>query len=279
MTHRTVQTSYQSQEQQLRPSFSNYNIGYSNLGKALDPFVNLDDFAMNRPIFRAHPHAGFSAVTYIFEDSPGSFINRWSYGEPQLIDPGDLHWTQAGSGMIHEEVPTQSGINCHGLQMFVRLPTAMELSPPEAFHLNSRDIPEHKASGVRARILVGSAFGKLAPINIINKLTLLDVHLDAGASIEIPAAATENAFAFVISGSAATTDLVLAAHAAATFAQDGSSILLTGETACEVLVGFGSALNEPYISEGPFMLSTPERLNEATERMRSGGMGHLAASF
>ncbi|WP_088318155.1 pirin family protein [Kineosporia sp. R_H_3] len=72
----------------------------------LDPFLSITDFRMSRPTFAPHPHAGFSAVTYMFRDSAGSFRNRDSLGDVSLIGPGDLHWTQAARGMMHEEIPT-----------------------------------------------------------------------------------------------------------------------------------------------------------------------------
>jgi redox-sensitive bicupin YhaK (pirin superfamily) len=279
MTTRTIQTVHQASEVTMTAGFTSFNIGPSNLGRQLDPFVNLDDFTMDRPIFRAHPHAGFSAITYIFEDSPGTFINRWSFGEPELIGPGTFHWTQAGNGMIHEEVPTEWGVDCHGLQMFVRLPTDSELAPPAAFHLDSADVPEHLEPGVRVRVLAGSAFGKESPIAIVSKVTFLNVHLDAGASIKLPAAVEENSFVFAVTGTVVAAGRVVPVHAGATFAHDGEGIALSADEPCELLFGSGLPLNESYSAEGPFMLSTRQRLTEAFDRLRSGGMGSLEPSF
>jgi redox-sensitive bicupin YhaK (pirin superfamily) len=279
MTFRSIQQLHRAERHQAAPGFSTYNMGPGNIGRVMDPFVNLDEFSMDRPIFRAHPHAGFSAITYLFEDSPGSFINRWSYGEPQIIGPGAFHWTQAGSGMIHEEVPTEPGVECHGLQMFVRLPTQSELSPPEAFHLEPHEVPEHIENGLRVRVLAGSAFGVSSPIAIVNDLTFLDVHLEAGTTVQIPAASAQNAFGFVVSGTAASGDRELRAHTAASFANDGSEVTFSAKMACEILVGFGAPLNEPYVTHGPFMLSTSDRISEAFTRLKSGGMGQLAPSF
>jgi redox-sensitive bicupin YhaK (pirin superfamily) len=56
-----------------RPEFRAYSLGRHNLGDGIDPFIQLDHFYMRAPIFPPHPHAGFSAVTYLFEDSEGRF--------------------------------------------------------------------------------------------------------------------------------------------------------------------------------------------------------------
>lgn len=100
--------------------FTSYGL-FDQLG-SLDPFINLTDFRMLLPYFPAHPHAGFSVMTYMFEDSGGAFINRDSYGDHSRIEPGALHWTQAGRGNQHEEVPEVPGEDCHGLQTDVGRP-------------------------------------------------------------------------------------------------------------------------------------------------------------
>jgi redox-sensitive bicupin YhaK (pirin superfamily) len=69
------------------------------------PVVGFDHFRMSGPTFAPHPHAGFSAVSYVFEDSAGALHNRDSIGHDLIASAGDVIWTQAGSGVIHEEVP------------------------------------------------------------------------------------------------------------------------------------------------------------------------------
>jgi hypothetical protein len=52
------------------------------------PYLAIDHFYMSQPVFPSHPHAGFSAVTLIFEDSENTFVNRDSKGDMSLIRPG-----------------------------------------------------------------------------------------------------------------------------------------------------------------------------------------------
>ncbi|MFX7858462.1 hypothetical protein ABTK38_22465, partial [Acinetobacter baumannii] len=42
----------------------------------LDPFIKVDHFRMREPAFAPHPHAGFSAVTYLFDDSSTALVSR-----------------------------------------------------------------------------------------------------------------------------------------------------------------------------------------------------------
>jgi redox-sensitive bicupin YhaK (pirin superfamily) len=68
------------------------------IGDDLSPFVDLTLFDMSQPVFRPHPHAGFSAVTYMLESSAGTFRNRWTAGPDELISPGTIHWNTGGIG-------------------------------------------------------------------------------------------------------------------------------------------------------------------------------------
>lgn len=46
--------------------FSGFGLRDPKLHVAIDPFLSVDYFRMSAPTFPPHPHAGFSAVTYLF---------------------------------------------------------------------------------------------------------------------------------------------------------------------------------------------------------------------
>ena len=167
----------------------------------LDPVLNIDHFHMSMPTFPPHPHAGFSAVTYMFEDSAGSFINRDSLGDQSRIGPGCLHWTRAASGIIHEEVPEEPGVDCHGLQIFINLAARDKNSPPRIFHIEPEDIPvSMPAAGVRIRVVTGELFGVEAPLDgSITGVDIYDVSL-SGTEMDIPVNPEHNVFVLVIDG-------------------------------------------------------------------------------
>lgn len=251
----------------------------------LDPFMNLDDFSMSQPTFPPHPHAGFSAITYMFEDSEGAFINRDSLGDRSRIEPGAFHWTQAASGMMHEEIPEVRGTLCHGLQMFVNLSALHKKAPPRAFHVSAKDVPEVRPSpGVRVRVLAGSFAGTKAAIGEL--LTLVDffeVHLDEGAEVELPANHPQTAFALVVKGNGrvgSDNAAVISAHAAVGFEPDGDHLRLVGEKGgMQVLIGIGTPLREPIVFGGPFAMTHQADLLEAQARYQRGEMGRLEPSF
>lgn len=91
-----------AQESGSGTPFSMKNIDLHKLGEHASPLVVLDDFRLRGRPFAPHPHAGFSAVTYVFEDSQAGLRGRTSLGNDLVIGPGGIVWTQAGSGVIVE---------------------------------------------------------------------------------------------------------------------------------------------------------------------------------
>lgn len=267
---------------QMSGDFFSWSLRGQLGGRSLDPFLNLDDFHMARPTFRPHPHAGFSAVTYLFEDSQGSFQNRDSRGNQQQIGPGALHWTEAASGVIHEEVPTVPGVDCHGVQMFVNLPVARHRTEPRALHLDARDVPElAPAPGVRVRVLAGSVGRVASPLDVSPALDFLDVHLGPNAALDLPAAAGQTAFVLGVAGRAALGQGVpLGAHEGAVFdTLAGQLHLETQAEAFQGLVCIATPLQQPVVWAGPFALSSQAALADAQRRYQTGAMGRLAPSF
>lgn len=266
---------------QPAPGFDrNRQLNAGSIGADLSPFVDLSEFHMSQPVFRPHPHAGFSAVTYMFEDSPGTFGNRWSKGDATTIAPGCLHWTQAGAGMLHEEIPNHPGTTCHGMQVFVKLAPDDELTEPVAFHLEPGDVVELTPDdGVRIRVLAGSLGDAHAGIDIHHHLVMAEVHLEDGTEVTVPAPPRDNAFIFVQRGTAVVDATRVEAGGAAVFAHDGDHLTLTAPEATSFLFGAGTPLGVDSYSAGPFIMSSIDRLEAAFVAFERGDMGRLAPSF
>lgn len=141
---------------------------------------------MSMPTFPAHPHAGFSAVSYVFEDAQTGIRNQDSMGSDHVILPGGVHWAVAGSGMVHQEDPAEAGKTVHSLQVFVRLPKGQEHIAPFAVGLPAEKIPEVAIDGGKVRVVAGGFGGALSPLNPPTEVDILDIFLDAGASLSVP---------------------------------------------------------------------------------------------
>ena len=130
--------------------FSVKAIDLHRFGDAATPVIVLDDFRVSGRPFPPHPHAGFSAVTYVFEDSPGGLRSRDSLGNDLVTGPGGIVWTQAGSGVMHEEVPADAIRELHGLQVFVNLSSKNKLVAPRLFRIDKGEVPEWRGDAVTA---------------------------------------------------------------------------------------------------------------------------------
>lgn len=255
------------------------SLNRSSVDAELGPFIDLTMFHMSQPVFRPHPHAGFSAVTYMLESSDGAFRNRWTGGPDELIGPGALHWTRAGSGMLHEEVPTEPGTVCRGVQMFVKQPAALELDPPRAFHLDAAEVVEvQDGQGARVRLLAGALDGVDSGLGLADQVMLVDVHLDAGSSFEVAVPEEWHAFAFLLAGEVSLGDRPVTGPAGIVFDRTGDTLVLDSPSGANVLVGAGPPLG-PVVAGGPFIMSTAARLDDARQRYAAGRMGRLDASF
>jgi redox-sensitive bicupin YhaK (pirin superfamily) len=253
--------------------------GFSNQLGFLDPYIILSEFEMSQAYFPPHPHAGFSVMTYLFEDSRGAFVNRDSFGDHSIIEAGALHWTQAGRGIQHEEIPQQEGQVCHGLQMWINHSDKDRLSEPTRFHVDSGSIPEVRPQdGIRIRVLVGEAFGVNAPFQPLTPIHFLDVYLEKGVVLTFPTS-NKTAFVMLISGKVYTSGLEINSHEVGTFNVDGHSLeLRAGEEGCHFLLGTGQPFNQPIVYGGPFVMTTQDQLLDAKRRFSRGEMGTLTPS-
>ncbi|HHT8903886.1 pirin family protein [Burkholderia cenocepacia] len=174
--------------------------GLRGVAELIDPFLGVDHAWMSAPTFPPHRHAGMSAVSYVLPDSETGIINRDSIGTRNLIRPGGLHWTTAGGGVVHEEVPAVPGKTVHSLQIFVGLALEMRGIAPFPLVLEPSEIPIVQLPGAKVDVLAGN-FGRVrSPLNPPTDVTILSISIDKGAVVEVPVASGECAFVMPILG-------------------------------------------------------------------------------
>src|SRR5689334_2007873 len=140
----------------------------------VDPFLLLDELgpadlapgeAKGAP---DHPHRGFETVTYVLA---GENEHRDSFGNTDVLRPGDVQWMTAGGGVIHAEMPTErfhrEGGNQEGFQIWVNLPAADKMMTPRYQTLRASDIPQATSADgrVMVRVIAGESLGKAARID------------------------------------------------------------------------------------------------------------------
>jgi redox-sensitive bicupin YhaK (pirin superfamily) len=261
--------------------FSVFRLDRERLAGFIEPIMGFDHFRMSGPTFAPHPHAGFSAVSFVFEDSPGALRNRDSLGNDLTVEPGEVLWTQAGTGVIHDEFPAQSGQEVHGLQLFVNLSSQNKGLPPRMFHADASHIPAMEdTAGNRIRILSGQLGELRSSLSPAEPFDFFDASLRGNWSYSIRA--SWNAMVYVLSGTVylATEGerRVLRQHEAIGIHGNAVAGELHIEPAvpARVLVLSGQDPREPVAVYGPFIMNTQAELDQAYERYRDGRMGRLA---
>lgn len=246
----------------------------------LDPLIGFDHFELTTDVFGPHPHAGMSAVSYLFEDS-GHYQNLDSSGTDIVITPGSLMWTWAGRGIVHTEFPMPEGARVHGMQIFVNAAASRKQELPQALFIDSRDIPLVSRDGATVKVVTGHTEAASNPTETPDRLTFLDITIETGESFghELPTGWT--ATIYVMSGKAVfvnghkswtiTTGQVLAVGRSDRL----ETLLLTAVSGARVILLSGKPLGEPIFSAGAMAMGSEEELGKAISDFEEGRMGFI----
>jgi len=244
------------------------------------PVIALDDFRVEGRPFPPHPHAGFSAVTYVFEDSPGGLRSGDSLGNDICVGPGGIVWTQAGRGVMHHEVPAHHDRQLHGAQIFVNMSARHKLLEPKTFWLDGPDVPEWNSShGDRVRVVVGRFASLASPLTPAEDFTLLDLEIQNQVNLDLLPG--QYALLYVAAGEALVSsaqlppELILASGGAASMRGSGR-ISISASPSARLLFLAGQELHEPVVMNGPFIMNTRADIVDAAKRFEAGQMGDLA---
>ncbi|MDX1389498.1 MAG: pirin family protein [Acidobacteriota bacterium] len=265
--------------------------------KEYDPFLLLDDFRNDRPEnylrgFPWHPHRGIETITYVLA---GTVAHGDSLGNEGAIEPGDVQWMTAGSGIIHQEMPQgDPDGRMHGFQLWANLPAALKMTPPRYQDVQAADIPAvTDDDGTRVRVVCGSFWGKKGPVDgIAADPIYLDVAVPAGKKRSLAVETTRHAFAYVFAGSGTFSNAsgprpvktegvgsVEIASAPPVTADDRSLVLFdrgdevvvrAGEQGVRFLLVSGKPLEEPVAWYGPIVMNTQEELRQAFAEYQNG---------
>lgn len=261
---------------QLGDGFSVRRALPSRQRRMVGPFVFLDQMGPQLLSpgkgldVQPHPHIGLATVTYLYQ---GELLHRDSIGSVQTIQPGAVNWMTAGRGIVHSErtspVARASESRLHGIQCWVALPQAHEEMEPSFLHAGRPELPVEQEQGISARIIAGCFYGQRSPVPTLSPLFQVDVQLQPGARIDVPADYPEQAV-YVAAGEIdlgrdgrfeAGQLLVL---------KPGSSVVMAATeagTARVMLVG-GEPMDGPRYLSWNFVSSSAERIEQAKEDWR-----------
>ena len=248
---------------------------------AMSPFVLVDHFEMWQPTFDVHPHAGMSAVTLVFEDTKGLMTSRDSVGHEATFGAGDLHWTLAGRGILHTQLPAGPESRIHALQIFVNLPARSKSMQPDLFWVAATDMPEVQSRGVRVRVVAGEFYGRKSPAQTPEPVLVLDGYIEASHDpLSIPIPSDWNAWIHVVEGNLSVGgggQLGASQALCASASIAGGPLSLRTDTTAHFVVLAGPRIDEPVIQHGPFVFESEASLAQALADLKAGRFGQIDA--
>jgi len=217
---------------------------------------------------RPHPHIGLATVTYLFS---GAMDHRDSLGTVQRIEPGAINLMNAGRGIVHSErIPDdirRNGTIVEGVQTWLALPEDQEDGEPAFSHHPRESLPLYQDRGVRARVLLGSAFGLQSPVPTASPTLYVDIQMEAGASLPLPPSEQERAV-YVITGSPRAGDEPLPRYHVVTLDSPRSWLLEALEEPARLLLFGGAPLPGRRHINWNFVSSNQARIDKARDDWR-----------
>ncbi len=216
---------------------------------------------------RPHPHINLATVTYLFD---GAMSHRDSLGSHQVIRPGEINWMTAGRGIAHSErTPAElrtGGAPMHGIQLWVALPAEREEVEPAFHHHAAGTLPAGEDGGARVRVLIGSAFGLVSPVEIHSPMFYVEVDIPAGRLLPLPSGYPERA-AYVVEGALECGAERVEERHMALFAAGAPAV--RAERASRVMLLGGEPVGPRHIWLN-FVSSSKERIEQAKRDWRDG---------
>ncbi|UYZ58267.1 pirin family protein [Hymenobacter latericus] len=249
----------------------------------LDPFLFLNHHGPqtyppnNRGLpFGPHPHRGFETVTFILE---GDIMHKDTGGHESVINAGGIQWMTAGSGLIHAEVSSEAFKRQGGpleiLQLWVNLPAKHKMTAPRYIGLQAPDIPQVTLGEGRVTLhaVSGEWAGTAGAVQPLAPVALAWAVLRAGGKLNLPIPAEHTIFFYTVRGKLRVNCHETEALRLLEFNHDGDELQLEALTDAVVLLGHAQPFNEPIVAYGPFVMNTPQEIEQAYHDYQAGKFG------
>lgn len=260
-------------------------IVYRSIGsktvRDFDPFLMLDQINSANPDeyiagFPAHPHRGFTTLTYMIK---GHMRHEDSMGNKGNLESGGVQWMKAASGVIHSEMPVQSQGEMQGFQLWINLPQALKMSSPAYRDFAASQIADYQADGITVKLISGTYENLQGPvIDEPSQLLFLHVSLASNKPFEHQFSRDMNAFIYSLSGQLQLADRTLSQQQYGLLSQGDTVSLQAGEQGAEFLLIAGKPMNEAVARHGPFVMNTQEEIEQAIADYNSGSLVRERAS-
>lgn len=248
-----------------------------------DPFLLLDELGPVEyrrgefPGAPAHPHRGFSTLTYL---KAGEGRHEDSLGNTGVIRAGGAQLMHAASGIIHDEGRDHPGGKLHGFQLWINSPASRKMEAPSYQDVSKKMLPEADvAPGVHVKAIVGPVLtldpagtGEAevvveSPVQPVTPVHYLDYQLEDGSTwTHVVPRGCDTVLLYVYEGTCLVNGQKMAVEGdLAVFAEAGSDhvYLEARGGPCALLALAGKKLREPVVRQGPFVMASERDLRQA----------------
>ena len=259
----------------------------SNKTAMIDPFLLLHhanievskEVDLKNAGVGAHPHRGFSPVTFIFD---GGVHHRDSRGNDNVVYAGGTQWMNAGMGIIHSERPPadihELGSRQEIIQLWINSPAKNKMDEPVYIPITAEETPTIKSADELTiiKVIAGKLNDTIGPIKPLSSIKMYTIQMQKGGTYSIPVEQSHNAFLYILKGKInVNNNEEVNEHNMVSFNKDGEYIELAALENSELLFGTGEPLNEPVASHGPFVMNNQTEIMEAFRDYQIGKMGVL----
>jgi quercetin 2,3-dioxygenase len=223
------------------------------------PFLFLSEDWFSPPGgFEEHPHRGMQTVTVVLE---GALEHRDHTGAHGVLNAGDVQWMTAGHGVLHSEMPKGP---VHTLQLWLNLPRKLKMIPARYQDQRLKDVPVRRIEGGEIRVYAGRSGEVSHPHGSDYPMSLLDVRLVAGASYGQEVSTRDRGFVYVLDGKARIGGTEVPKNHVAWFEPgEGDTLEISAIEDFRGLLFSGEPILEPAVAYGPFVMNTPQEIQQA----------------
>jgi len=212
-------------------------------------------------------------VTFLYE---GAIRHKDTLGNDLVIRPGAVNWMTAGRGICHSErTPDEeraAGQSMHGIQTWVALPKEYEEIAPDFVHHPADTLPEFDLGGAHARVLAGTAFGYVSPVEFPWGIWYVGADADNAASFTVGADEAEERALYVAFGEAVIDGEVIEAGQMAIL-KTGEDIPISVSAGTRFMLAGGQKMDGPRQIDWNFVATDKDRLEQAKADWQASAAG------
>ncbi len=224
----------------------------------------------------AHPHRGFSPVTFIFE---GDIRHQDSLGNDTVVRAGGTQWMHAGKGITHSERPSKELAMSGGLQEFIQFwvntPAKYKMEAPYYLPLPEEKIPYIEDDDYKVQIVAGEYNGIKGPARTFSPLLLMRGTIKTEGQLSLSIPASYNSLVYVLKGELLADNQTVYNKSLIWYNTDGEQIQLTAKEATTFILLSGEPIGEKVTSYGPFVMNNQTEIMQALRDAQMGKMGVL----